>query len=208
MRLLIACAAVAILASHARAEVWAYTDPSQGSQNWPGNLGLDFTVNTPIYVDSLGVYNQAGSGLVAGGPISVAIYDSSGDQITSAVFSNGSTYALSPGGYDLTQGIPGVVLGPGNYSVVAVGFSSSDLNGNTNLSDPGPALNTDNGAITFTGARYDGNTTLDYPAADPSLASTQFEAGTFGYDVTPEPETCLLFAGALAMIGVKRLKRA
>jgi hypothetical protein len=58
---------MAIAISPLCATVIAYTDAaSQGNQGWGGNLGMDFTVNVPIAVTSLGVFNASGSGHITG----------------------------------------------------------------------------------------------------------------------------------------------
>lgn len=194
----------------ASAETWAYTDPNSPDQAWTGNLGLDFTVNQAIVVTGLGVFNPNGSQVVNAGPISVAIYDSNGNQVTPiAQFTNtGGLYALNPGGFDITQSIIATVLGPGNYSVVAVGFSAADPNGNVNLGSLGPATDDGGGLLTFTGVgRYDSNLSLDYPATCVGcVVPTQFDAGTFEFTATPEPGTFGMFGlgSALAFAIVRR----
>src|ERR1035438_5405641 len=75
-----------------------YTDPAnQGTQNFGGNLALNFTVNTPVTVDALGVFNATGTGLITG-PIDVDIYAfTTSSVVASAVF----TGPYTPQGYDV-----------------------------------------------------------------------------------------------------------
>jgi len=210
-------ASLALFSSEALlGETWAYVDPQAPSQPWPGNLGLDFTVNAPIVVTALGAFNGAGDGVVNGGPIQVQIFDqTTGNPVTPlATFTHGAgpnagAYDLVPGGYDITQSIADTVLGPGNYTVVAIGFSSQDENGNVNISGPGPTENDGSGLITFTGARYDGNTSIDEPVSCVGCVVTnQFDAGTFEFEATPEPGTVGLVAlGSLAMLVRLRSRR-
>ena len=161
-----------------------YTDPAgQASQNFSGNLALTFSVNSPVTVDALGVYNASGTGLITG-PIQVEIYDLATDQVVAGItiFAGRDT----PQGYDVFQALPTpVTLAAGSYEVDAVGFGSSDRNGNLNTgSSSGPILNDLGGALTFTGAAWDYSTTLDHPTgcstcqAEPDQNS-QFDAGTF-----------------------------
>ena len=100
------------------AGIWVkhpYSDPAgQGTQNWYGNLALTFTVNSPITVDELGVFNASGNGIITK-PIDVGIYNNStGTLLTSVIFSG--TY--TPQGYDVFQAITPITLGPGSYEVM------------------------------------------------------------------------------------------
>jgi len=195
----------------ASAETWAYTDPAaSGNQNWTGNLGMDFTVNQSIAVDALGIFNASGSGTITN-PIKVAIYNNDGSftQAVSAITFSGS-YALGPGTYDVSQSIPEVILAPGNYSIVAVGFGPSDPNGNTS---GGPGVSTEDtggGLITFTGtARYDANTSIDFPDILDGGPANRYNAGTFEFQaapvVGPEPGTLVLFGlGSTLLLTLRR----
>ena len=154
-----------------------------------GNLALTFTVNSPITVNALGVFNALGDGTI-NGSIHVVIYNTDLDvEVTPEVAFSG-TYPLGGLGYDVFQSITPVTLQAGSYEVDAVGFGSSDSNGNLNTgSSSGPILNNLGGAITFTGAAWDYSTTLDYPTTCPTCigpVASQFDAGTFAATV-PEP---------------------
>ncbi len=198
------------LAGNLSAEIWAYTDGAgDGTQTYTGNLGMNFTVNQSIVVDQLGVFNANGTGLVYGGPISVGIFDSLGNLVTPIVqFSTGTTYTLAPGNFDIIQPIASMELDPGNYSIVAVGFGSSDPNGNTGSGSSGPTLADGGGLITFDGYSYDSSSTLDNPAftnpAATGPVANQFDAGTFEYEATPEPSTLLLFLPAAGLFFLRR----
>jgi len=196
----------------AYADTLAYTDPAnQGTQAWPGNLGLNFNVQSPITVTSLGVFNASGSGTITGS-IQVAIFNTvTNTEVTPAVTFHGG-YTLAGLGFDVFQAITPVVLGVGSYEVDAVGFSGNDLNGNLNTgSSSGPLLD-GGGALTFTGASWDSNTVLD----DPSTCSTckplpqqssQFDAGTFTFNAVPEPGSFLLFGTGLLGLGTVLRKK-
>jgi hypothetical protein len=103
------------------------------------------------------------------------------------------------------------MLTDGAYQVVAVGFNSTDKNGNLIVGSPGPTLN-GAGAITFTGATYDSNTTIDNPStcvacqAAPSPQNHQFDAGTFIF-TTPEPGSLLLVGSGLVLAAARRWLR-
>jgi len=182
-----------------------YNDPAgQGTQTFGGNLALDFTVNTPVTVDALGVFNASGNGVITG-TIDVAIYDiSTSTWVTPTAIFHG-TYTPQGLGYDVFQPIASVTLAPGNYEVDAYGFSGADPNGNLNTGSPfGPFLNSVGGALTFTGAAWDfDNSSLDAPTNcstcqnAPTPQDRQFDAGTFEVSEGGEPWLYLLLAGVV-----------
>jgi hypothetical protein len=193
---LFGCALSSLLPFCAKAEIWAYTSPAQiNTQQWGGNLGLDFHVNQAIVVTSLGVFNAAGTAFISGGPINVAIFSQSGVLLTPVVqFTNGgSPYTLNPGGNDVSQSLgSGVLLDIGDYSVVAVGFGGSNPNGNLNLGSAPVSVNDGGGLLTFTGSRWDNSPSLQLPTDNTGLPYNQFDAGTFGFEAVPEPGTWML----------------
>lgn len=210
-----AAVAVAALMSTlpAFADTVAYSDPTgQGSQNWGGNLALTFQVNQTIAVTQLGVFNANGTNaLTVPGAITVGIYDNLGNLLVSTVFNAGTPYAQNNS--DLMQSIAPITLGPGLYQVDAVGFSSSNNNGNLNTGSPaGPTLNNGGGALTFLGAAWDSSTTLDHPTtcvgcqSGPAITQ-QFDAGTFAFVVTPEPSSFVMFGTGLLSLGTMVRRR-
>jgi hypothetical protein len=187
----------------AYANIIPYNDPAlQGFGTFPGNLALTFDVLTPITVVDLGVFNASGSGTITGS-IQVAIYDTVSNTLVTPIVTFSGLFTPAGLGFDVFQAITPVVLGVGSYEVDAVGFSADDPNGNLAAGSTGPILNDDGGALAFTGAMFDGSSTLDDPTSscdscDPLPAqASQFDAGTFqiaGPTDTPEPG----FFGVLA----------
>ena len=115
------------------AQTIAYEDPSnQGNQAWGGNLGLLFQVNSPIVVTALGVFNASGSGTITG-TINVVIYNTTTNTAVTPVLTFHGHYTPAGLGFDVFQPITPVPLGVGSYEIDAVGFSSTDLNGNRRL---------------------------------------------------------------------------
>ena len=190
----------------------AYTNVTGGSQNYNGDLAMLFTVNSPIVVSALGVYNQSGSGTITG-TISVEIYNLTTNSIAVGPVAFNGAYGFCSGSTnDVCQSVPAVLLGLGNYEVEAVGFSNTDLNANIGapFNNTGPTLNTNGGLISFTGAAYDSSITLDHPitcigcAAAPSPQNTQFGAGTFEFADVPEPATFGLVGISLLSLAALR----
>ena len=118
----------------AQADDLAYNDPAgQGTQDFPDNLALDFTVNSTITLTSLGVFNADGGTSFDGTETAyVAIFNNSDPTtpVEVVAFTPGATYSTDGSlGYDLFQAITPVVLGPGSYAVDVVGLTT---NGNLN----------------------------------------------------------------------------
>jgi hypothetical protein len=194
-----------------------YEDPAgQGTQGYTGNLGLNFTVNSPVTVTALGVFNASGSGTISG-TLHVVIFDMTSLLWVTPVVTFHGAYTPEGFGYDVFQPITPVTLQPGPYQVDATGFNSNDLNGDTVFSgsSSGPVLNNLGGAITFTGARFKGSLSLvngSPPLQCPSCSNvpSAFDAGTFqvGAAGTPEPGSFGLFGcGFIALTVVLRRSR-
>ena len=205
-------ALVSTVAVHA--STIAYNDPAaQGTQLFPGNLALLFHVNNPIIVDSLGVFNANGDGVISG-TIQVAIWNTDlNTQVTPTVTFHGS-YTPAGLGFDVFQSIAPIVLGVGNYEVDAVGFSSLDKNGNKQTgSSNGTIPNSGGGMLTFTAAAFDNSTTLDGPTSCIGCLTgpaniNQFDAGTFTFsNAVPEPGTTALLGSSLLALGMLLRRR-
>jgi hypothetical protein len=197
--------------SVASAEVWAYTDhaPTGSLQGWTGGLGMDFNVNQSTYVTSLGAFNPSGNGLFHNS-IRVGIFDLAGAlQGSFVTFAANTTYSLVAGSYNAYQTIAPILLNPGSYSVVALGYSSADANGNLgNGSSPPSLLDDGGGIISFTGGgRYNYDSLmLQLPGITDSGPANRYNAGTFEF-TTPEPGTFVLSVGALAFATAIRRRR-
>lgn len=201
---------------------------SQGNQN-NVQIASTFTVNDPLAINELGVFDYSGNGLHnykgAASIITVGIFNTvTGQLVTSATFSSASclsgsgTCAYKEEGYDLFQSIPTITLAPGKYEVDAIGFNAQNAFGNTTLKqyclpgatctgEVGPTLESLGQFITFTGSAWDNDlTALDDPQTckvckTGAAQDNEFNAGTFG-TVVPEPGSLLLTSTGLLGLAV------
>lgn len=210
-----------LTAGIASAEFVAYTgQPNPQTipplQAWGGSLGMDFTVNSAIDVDSMGVYNAAGNGVLTG-QLQVEIFEQNPDLSWSPVAgtyasfdstSPGAPDPVNDGQYDLYKAITPVLLDPGTYSVVAVGFSNQDPNGNTGFPGGVGATEDGSGLLTYIGsARFDAAQTglLIFPTTTDTGPANRYDAGTFEFSAaTPEPASFVLIGTGLVLIGFGR----
>jgi hypothetical protein len=188
---------------------------NQGTQAFGGNLAFLFDVNSPVTVTGLGVFNAAGDGVIHG-TIDVDIFNTTSNALVTPIATFQGTY--TPIGFDVFQSITPVVLPIGTYEVDAVGFNSSDLNGNLSTgSTSGAVLNNDGGKLTFTGASYDFSSVLDDPqnscagCFSPPDQFHQWDAGAFvigNATATPEPRFYgVLGIGLASLMVLVRRKR-
>ncbi len=189
----------------------AYMDPADvGNQVWTGNLGEDFTVNSPIQITALGVYDSGQTGDI-GGTLEVAIFASDGTQETPTVVFSGTTGTLIGG--DLFQNLATpITLGPGDYSLTTTGWDGNILDGNANCVSTGcglppapylpPALNSGGGAITFTGVGYNATPGLAYVGPVAPYPANQFDAGSFQFNPTSVPEPATLAGVTLGLVAL------
>jgi uncharacterized repeat protein (TIGR01451 family) len=144
-------------------------------------------VNVPIVITGLGVFDNNGDGNSTLKAVGIFNRDTQASVFT--VFGFVGTGAPLVNG-DRIATFNGVTLPPGHYSVVAVGFNNTDLNGNSTISGfMASTENTGGGLITFVGTgRYDNNTTLDFPTiVPPGTPSNVFNAGTFTFQAFAAP---------------------
>ncbi len=182
---------MAMTASPSRGAV-AYSWPvaEAGAQAFSGSIGMDFVVNTPIDVTSLGVFDHLGDGIA--GTLTTTIWDiTTGLAVpgASTTFTAGDSGALT--GSTRMKSIPTVTLAPGNYSVASSGHGNPDF-------DLNPAISTvtddGGGAITITtGRRFRADGSGNFPATID--ANGFYGGGTFEFDL-PAPPPPAEFDGA------------
>jgi hypothetical protein len=146
--------------------------------NFGGNLGLDFNVNSPVTVTELGVFDSGANGLSrpltaqlwsrgAGGPV----------LITSLAFTTASPGELIGGSRFKKLATP-VYLAPGPYAICAYGYGTGEPNGNA-LS---PTWTTDAAPqISYVGGGRFGDPANPsaWPAVVDGGPANRYAAGTF-----------------------------
>lgn len=147
-----------------------------GNQQYTERLGLIFTVNDAVTITHLGVFDHDSDGLNRA--ITVGIIRNA-DSVTVAgpIVLLGTSDTLI--GTYRYQPITPLILPPGQYTVVAVGYGAGENNGNTNSGDPAVAIDNGNGLLTFDASSYQG-IGFGYPEVlFPNPAA--FHAGSFIY---------------------------
>jgi hypothetical protein len=196
-RILSVCGVLSLASIPSFADISYIGLPASGSQSWVGNLGMEFTVNSPIVIVDMGVFNNNGGPTLAS-PLSVEIFNvGTGNPVAGTLvnFSARRDYAQLDA-TDLFAPITPVTLNPGiTYEVVAVGFNGAQMNGNQGTGGIG-AQEGGGPYINYIGSSYyDYNTSLDLPNIVDGGPANRYEAGTFAFNPTPEPG----FYGVLAL---------
>lgn len=194
--------------------------PNYANQRWSGTLGLDFHVNfvagQGVIIKSLGIFDDFQNGFI--NPASISIYDLGGAHplITTVAVPVGAFGTLIGGSRYFS--VAPVALTPGNsYSIVAdyntnqsddnglnthqgVPLAAGDQNYNTSGAANGHVVtNTTGTLISFIGSgRADGHGKL--PIFQDTGPALRYNAGSFTYDIVPEPSSIAMLAG-LAVTG-------
>jgi len=199
--LLVLAATALMSTAPANADI-VYQDSSGAPlQDWSGRLGMDFQVNSPILVTSLGAFDNGvlpNLNGVSNNGVTVGIFDvTTGLQVGSSAFFTGTGSYAQIGG-DAFQSVNSFILGPGQYSIVSVNDRNFNASGNPNAFQ---TLNGLGGAITFNGpSRYDSITDLGLPTIADGPPVDRYDAGTFMASAVPELSTLAMMI--LGFLGV------
>ncbi len=170
---------------------WHVPAGTAGTQNYSGSLGLDFEVLNPVLITRLGVFDSGSNGLAS--PITAQLWRTqpSTAVLASLSFTTASPGILAPASAnrfkDLTSPL---LLQPGLYTMVAYGYSASELNGNSSGANPTWTTRDGNGLIRFTGAgRY--GTAGQYPTNLDSGPANRYAAGTMEFTSADSDADCM-----------------
>ena len=160
-----------------------------GTQNFGGELGMEFKVNNSagIVINQLGAFDHQGNGITGtqSGGVRVAIFNKTTRTIVPGldVIIVGTADAYT--GNHRMKNIPAVTLMPGNYVVVAKGYNASELNGNSEARTPFPSGDLGGGAISYaTSCMYgSAGSGFAYPTNPDGGPGNRYLAGTFKYAV-------------------------
>ncbi len=162
--------------------------PQAGSQDFGGTLGMDFNIGLDsVQVTHLGVFDSNQDGLA--NPLNAYIFDrdNPGAPVAAITFPAGATGILTNGSRFLPLGAPVTLPAGFRGSIVADGYSPSELNGNNGII---PITSTSNsgGLMRFTGGgRYGLNAGI-YPANPDGGPAVRYLAGTFQFmPASPNP---------------------
>jgi hypothetical protein len=168
------------------------------------SLGWTFSVNAPIVVDGLGLWDEGSDGMNESHD--VALFDSTSALLASTTISSASTHIASSavGGRWLFQAIAPTMLAPGTYLIDAFYFiNSPDLFRSNAASSTIPQ-------ITFLG----NNSAASDEVGPGSSTFAPFNDAYFGPTFSavpatvPEPSTIFLLVTGLAGVSAKFRRRA
>jgi len=215
-RLLAATALVAVtLAPAAQAAsviAYSFSGPKAGNQDYTQAMGSDFTVNTPIIVNSLLAFDHNADGFTAGTSITVGIFTQTGVQVGASQVFTGSAGVIKGGSF---RSLPvSIYLPAGNYSIVGQGFNSNDQNYNifANITDL-PILDTGAGQLTFGTFRWEqtfagfGFPTSVGPNDTADTSIKRFGVASFEFAAAPEPAGVGTLLVGLGMFGFASRRR-
>jgi hypothetical protein len=180
-----------------------------GNQAWSG-VGLQFTVNSPIAVTSIGLWDDGGNGFVASvtNPLSAFLMTTTGTVLASDVFYNASPGgAPVNGGYRFKDLLSPVTLLPGNYYLMGYGWTANDLEHNSNVGGtPDTFISSTlvsyvNSAWTASGSEPPGTLPVSFGATD------FFSSANIEFSAVPVPAALPLFAGGLGLFGLLAARR-
>ncbi len=196
--------------SNMAAPVIAFTDQrNTGSQAFGQNLSMNFDVNSgkQAVVTALGYFDHNLDGVIGSTTIHVSIFDRfSLSELIRVSFNSSDSGTLEAGTPNRFKNLVSpFVLAEGNYIINAIGFDSSNLNGNiTTGGFPAPVVNDGGGILNFVSpfVSLHAGTLGTFPTSFfSSTAGFAFGAGTFKFDATgPIPEPGTLFSLFLGML--------
>jgi hypothetical protein len=175
--------------------------PLYGNQAWSG-VGVEFTVNSPIDVYSLGIFEPGGS-VIGDATLTADLMTLGGTVLASQTFTSASSGTPNGNGYSFKSMTP-IVLADGNYYLMGYGWDPNNLEHNSNVDGSNPDIfNTQGGLVSFVEAVW--GTGSDLPGALPGntngpSAPNYFSSANMDFSATPLPSTwTMLIAGFIGL---------
>jgi hypothetical protein len=193
-------------AAPAFADVLQTSNASVGNQAYSG-VGLEFNVNSPINVAALGIYDGGQNGII--GSLTADLMTIGGVIVASATFNSSGSYSLI-GNYAF-QDIEPITLGIGSYYLMGYGWTSGDLEHNSNIDGPADTFNTLGGSVSFVQAVWgegsDAPGTLPTHTSGPDFPDFFSSANLSTAATTPEPSTWAMMVLGFAGVGFMAYRR-
>jgi hypothetical protein len=177
-----------------------------GNQGYSG-VGLEFTVNSPVSVSSLGFYD-VGLGVITG-PLTADLMTLGGTVLASQTFTNASGTPVN-GGY-LFQSITPVTLAAGNYYLMGYGPTTYLWEHNSYIDSSNPdTFNTGGGLVSFVEAAWSGGSdpagTLPGNTFGPGNPDF-FSSANMQFSAVPEISTWAMLLLGFAGLGFMTYRR-
>ena len=166
------------------AQTTAYVVPSgtvgnQDLSSVPQSLGMDFDVNSPISITSLGVFDSGGDGLA--GPLRAHIYNRDSQASLASLDFTPSQPGTLVGGSRFKPLSNPLVLPAGFHGTVVVDYLTNQMELNGNWGHGAGSWTTDSGGglISFVGSARTTVSGIGYPGVADAGPANRYAAGTF-----------------------------
>ena len=194
-------AGIALGAGQARAAAINLTSPGIEFDSDFFTLGFEFTVNTPMSLNALGVYDSGKDGLAA--PANVGLWLNNGALLTSTVVPSGSGGGLD--GFFRYAAVAPISLAPGVHYVVG-SFLTGDLASSFNTGQGGAA--TVDPHVTIVMDRFSPfDSAFGFPNASNFFVGGAWLGANFQANPVPEPATLTLFGLGLVVLRAARRRK-
>ncbi len=177
-----------------------------GSNQSYNGVGLEFTVNSPITIGAIGIYDSGEDGIT--GPLTADLINVSTELVVSGgsvTFTNTSPGTVS-GGYFFQSITPITLAAGGSYYLMGYGWNGVDAEHNSIFGGNPDTFNTFGGAVTYVTSAWTA-TGIDPAGTVPTQFSTAyagnpnfFSSANIELTSTPLPSTwTMLIAGFLGL---------
>ena len=190
------------------AAVVAYGIPAgtAGTQNFGGQLGMDFDVVAPqgISVTSLGAFDSNSDGI--NGNIEVGIFDRNTQTLVGSSITITGMEGTAIGGSRFVTLASPITLSAGfQGTIVARGYNANENNGNVGTGSTVGTVDDGGGALQFVGtSRFGNDNAMVFPGSPDGGPVNRYHAGSFEYTPIPEPSSVALLLGAIGFFGLRR----